>query len=166
MTKQATIDFSPEIPVRVTCPELYTATDGLPFRKEGDAAFDLRANIEGPYHMSKGQVVTIGTGLYLDMRKHPHMAAFILPRSSTGSDGLRIANTIPLIDPSYVGEIILRVMFDPGQKLGRYVIKPGDRITQMVFLPLILPTLKLVEEFAPIEEGERGEGSFGSTGVN
>lgn len=97
--------------------------------------------------------------------RDPLIAGCILPRSGLGSrDGLVLANTVGLIDSDYTGEIMAMALNRQPADGGRPVtVKPGDRIFQMTFLPVVAASLVGVEAFSGTSE--RGSGGFGSTGA-
>ena len=84
----------------------------------------------------------------------------ILPRSSAGSNGLRLANTMGVIDSDYRGEWIAKIQCDPAK--GTYQWKAGERILQLVILPVSRHELMLVED---LDDTDRGAGGFGSSGL-
>ena len=134
------------------------------------AGFDLRAIINEPITLMKGDQVKIGTGIKLNMGMHPDpdgevkFAALVLPRSGLGTkNGLTLANTVGLIDQDYQGEITctMRLRYDaPDESIRIY---PGDRIAQLVIIPVLRPKFKIVNQFS--SNTARGENGHGSTGV-
>lgn len=120
----------------------------------GDAGIDLRANIEKSQRILPGSIYQIPTGLRVEFPKG--YCGLVLPRSSTGKEGLQIANTVPLIDPSYTGEIVLYVA--TRSAMG---IEPYERFAQL----LIIPFLQIDSlQWGDPEQTQRGDSSFGSTG--
>lgn len=143
---------------------------GLPRRaSEGAAGFDLVACIEEEITLAPGESKVIPSGLAVHIGD-PSVAAIVLPRSGLGiKKGVVLSNLVGLIDSDYQGEIKLglwnRNPVGGGQENdGTVVIKPGDRVAQLVFIPVVLPELILTEEFD--SETVRGEGGLGSTGVS
>lgn len=107
------------------------------------------------------KAVLIPSGLALYMN-NPHVAAVILPRSGMGhKHGLVLGNGTGLIDPDYTAQIFVSV-WNRNPSGDPITINPGERIAQMMFLPVIRPNLSVVEEFSG--ETARGGGGFGSTG--
>lgn len=104
-----------------------------------------------------GQVAMIGTGIAIHI-KDPGYAAMILPRSGAGHKGLVLGNLVGLIDSDYQGEIKVSAW---NRSSNPIIIKPMDRIAQLVLFPIVVPEFVLVDSFG---ESLRGEGSFGSTG--
>ena len=125
------------------------------FATELAAAVDLRA--AECVTINPDRVFKMGTGVSIAMPEG--MAAVILPRSSTGTNGLWLANTVGLIDPDYRGQIFLALWNRSDKPIK---ILEGDRVAQMMFLPFIRPELCLVDKFTT--ETARGAGGFGSTG--
>lgn len=142
----------------------------LQYMTEGAAALDLRA--VSPLNATEfsdlvnpsvviwpGETVKFGSGLRLSMPEG--LAAVILPRSSSANLGLRLANTVGLIDSDYQGEIIVALKNESNVPV---TIHRGDRIAQMMFVPYVRPIFKMVVQFSI--KTERGSGGFGSTGVS
>ncbi len=125
----------------------------------GSAGMDLSACIPGEIIIKPGEIAKINTGIAIQI-PHSGIGGFIFPRSGLSSKyGISLANCVGVIDSDSTGEIICPVI---NHGSGDYVIKPGDRIAQLVFLPVIKARL---EEAERLEETERGSGGFGSTGV-
>ena len=131
----------------------------LPLRAtEGSAGYDLRACLEEAVVLRPGQTVTVPTGLAIDLGS-PHRAAFLFARSGLGiKHGIVPGNCVGVIDSDYRGEILVG-LHNHSDKA--YTIAPGDRIAQMVILPVLTPA---VEEVSALEDSRRGAGGFGSTG--
>lgn len=130
----------------------------------GSAGIDLRSvnfSMENTDHiyLYPNQCLKIGTGIAIHL-DNPGYAAVVLPRSGAGHKGLILGNTIGLIDSDYQGEIIMSVW---NRSYDTILIKQMDRIAQLVIIPVMQPVFNFVESF---EETERGDGGFGSTGVN
>lgn len=128
------------------------------YATQGAAALDLRAATTGGLLLLAGEQVKIGTGIAIHIAS-PSYCGLILPRSSLGSRGLVLANTIGLIDSDYQGELMV-VMLNRSKEAIR--IEPGDRIAQLMFMPVARANLIQVDDFIA---SVRGEGGFGSTGV-
>lgn len=131
----------------------------LPTRAtSGSAGFDLYACIDEPIILNKGDKAIIPTGIALGL-DDPHYAAFIHSRSGLAiKQGIALLNSVGVIDSDYRGEVCVGVT-----KLtdGEYTIQPFERIAQMVIKPVELPKIIEVEE---LDDTDRGEGGFGSTG--
>lgn len=129
------------------------------YATEGAAAIDLHACIDVPLVLEPGVVQLVGTGLAIYIGA-PDLTAAILPRSGIGHrHGIVLGNLVGLIDSDYQGEIRVSC-WNRGAEA--FTINPGDRMAQMVFLPVIRVEMKLVDKFAP---SQRGSGGFGHTGV-
>lgn len=137
---------------------------------ELSAGYDLRCCEDEEVIIIPGQTVNIRTGVSVHMGAAPYaltdthrnlvFCAVIMPRSSLGCKGLRPRNVPGLVDADYQGEIIL-CMYNEGEEF--VVIKPMDRIAQLVFMLAIHPNFMKVTNFS--NETSRGENGFGSTGV-
>lgn len=139
---------------------------GLPkYQTALAAAIDLMACLEAPLVLApQAAAVLIPTGLALHMNSAA-LCAVILPRSGLGhKKGLVLGNSAGLIDADYTAQCFISAWNrNPAGSGHDIVINPGDRIAQMIFLPVVRPEFHVVDEFtAP---SERGEGGFGSTGV-
>lgn len=133
----------------------------LRYATEHSAAVDLPAMIDEPLTLEPGQRKKIGAGFRMHIQLPPGqvVTAIIAPRSGLGSKGLVIGNTIGIIDADYQGEVGL-VLFNSGDE--PLTIAPGERIMQMLFVPVFQASFEIVEAFSSITA--RGEGGFGSTG--
>ena len=132
---------------------------GLPtYATSGSAGLDLRACLKERLTIEPGQCCLIPTGLAVHIAD-PSLAAILLPRSGLGhKHGIVLGNLVGLIDSDYQGEVMVSCWNRSDQI---FVIEPGDRIAQMVFLPIEQVQFKVVEEF---EESERGAGGLGHSG--
>lgn len=122
---------------------------------EGDAAFDMYANDTATLY--PGEQVKISLGIRMEVPDNH--AALLVPRSSTGSRGMHLANVIGVVDPSYRGVVMANVKNNSDELM---MIERGDRICQMLVIPVWTPKLQVVEE---LSETTRGEGGFGSSGL-
>lgn len=124
----------------------------------GSAGLDLRALIEQPLTVAPGQTVLIPTGLSIYIAD-PNLAAVILPRSGLGhKNGIVLGNLVGLIDSDYQGPLMVS-LWNRGNQA--FTVEVGDRIAQLVFLPVVQAEFNLVEDFA---QTDRGEGGFGHSG--
>lgn len=124
----------------------------------GSAGIDLRACVESATELKPGETQLIPTGMAIYIGD-PGIAATILPRSGLGhKHGIVLGNLVGLIDSDYQGQLFVSC-WNRGTET--FIINPGERIAQLVFVPVIQAQFELVEEF---EESHRGEGGFGSTG--
>ena len=129
------------------------------YATDGSAAIDLRACLKEQIGIQPGETVLVGSGIAINI-KDPNIVGIIVPRSGLGIKwGIVLANTVGVIDSDYQGEIKLG-LFNRSQN--QYLVKPGERICQMLFMPVIKATLKLVQEFS--NATLRGSGGFGHTG--
>jgi dUTP pyrophosphatase len=139
---------------------------GLPqYQTPLAAAVDLMACINEPMVIKPQEAaVLIPTGLALHMNS-PHLCAVILPRSGLGhKKGLVLGNSAGLIDADYMAQCFVSAWNrNPPGSGADITINPGDRIAQMMFLPVVRPEFEVVENFS--ETSLRGEGGFGSTGL-
>jgi dUTP pyrophosphatase len=128
------------------------------YATEGSAGLDLRACIENPLVINPGETHLVDTGLSIYV-KDSNYAATILPRSGLGhKHGIVLGNLVGLIDSDYQGPLMISC-WNRGTQA--YTIEPGERIAQLVILPVVQAQFEIVDEF---EETERGDGGFGSTG--
>lgn len=124
----------------------------------GSAGVDLRACIDAPLMLAPGQTELVPTGIAIHMQD-PGLAATLLPRSGLGhKHGIVLGNLVGLIDSDYQGQVFVSC-WNRGSE--PFEIQPGERLAQMVFLPVVQAEFDLVEEFTA---SERGAGGFGSTG--
>ena len=124
----------------------------------GSAGLDLRACIDGPLVLEPGQSHLVPTGIAIHLGD-PALAAMLLPRSGLGhKHGIVLGNLVGLIDSDYQGQVMVSV-WNRGERA--YTIQPGERIAQMVVVPVVQVDFEIVEEFAA---SVRGAGGFGSTG--
>lgn len=128
------------------------------YATSGSAGLDLRACIEAPVQLAPQETILIPTGFAIHMQS-PEMAAVILPRSGLGhKHGIVLGNLIGLIDSDYQGEIKISCW---NRGSDHFTINPGERIAQMMFIPVMQASLLQVDNF---EASQRGEGGFGSSG--
>lgn len=123
------------------------------------AGMDLRAMLDQAIELAPGEAQLVPTGLAIHIGD-PGLCAVILPRSGLGhKQGLVMGNLVGLIDADYQGPLMVSLW-----NRGRFpiTITPGDRVAQLVFLPVARAVFRQVDEF---ERSERGEGGFGHTGV-
>ncbi|TDT40301.1 dUTP pyrophosphatase [Halospina denitrificans] len=128
------------------------------YATEGSAGLDLRACVEQPLTLAPGETDLIPTGMALHI-DDPSLAAMILPRSGLGhKHGIVLGNLVGLIDSDYQGQIMVSC-WNRGNTT--FTIEPGERIAQLVIVPVVQAEFELVNEF---DASLRGEGGFGSTG--
>ncbi len=137
---------------------------GLPrYHSEMAAAIDLHACITGPLSLHPDAPASlVATGIALHMGD-PHMAALIVPRSGLGhKKGLVVGNLVGVIDADYQGPVMVSLWNRNAADTPPIVIEPGERIAQMLFVPILRPVFRTVEKFSATSR--RGGGGFGSTG--
>ncbi len=128
------------------------------YATDGSAGLDLRACLDQPCLLQPGQTQLIPTGLAIHIAD-PHMAAFILPRSGLGhKHGIVLGNSVGLIDSDYQGPLLISCW---NRSSTAYTIQPGERIAQMVIMPILRAEFSVVTEFIT---SDRGEGGFGHSG--
>ncbi len=129
------------------------------YATEASAGLDLRAALDQPLTLAPGDAALVPSGLALHIGD-PGLCAVILPRSGLGhKHGIVLGNGTGLIDADYQGPLLISV-WNRGRDA--YVIAPGDRIAQLVILPIVRATFEVVDTF---EDSARGAGGFGHTGV-
>jgi dUTP pyrophosphatase len=137
---------------------------GLPANhSELAAGLDLRACIDAPIAIEpQAPAVMVPTGVAILINR-PEVVALVLPRSGLGArQGIVLGQAVGTIDPDYAGPWIVPLVNRNAAGTDPIIINPGDRIAQAVFLPLLRPTFRVVEEFS--EKTARSAGGFGSTG--
>ncbi len=156
------MDWNPPVEVKILDQRLHDW--GLPdYQSEGAAAIDLYACLEADLVLpAASPAALIPSGIAVNMGS-PHMAAITLPRSGLGhKEGLVLGNLQGLIDPDYSGEIMISAWNRNPAGTEAIVIRPGQRIAQMVFFPVLRPHFQTVKEFS--HQTVRGPKGFGSTG--
>ncbi|ODA20918.1 dUTP diphosphatase [Photobacterium damselae] len=128
------------------------------YATEGSAGLDLRACLDQALTVAPGETHLVPTGLAIHIADNS-LAATILPRSGLGhKHGIVLGNLVGLIDSDYQGQLMVSV-WNRGQST--FTIEPGDRIAQLVFVPVVQTEFNLVEDFSATD---RGEGGFGHSG--
>ncbi|MBV7298720.1 dUTP diphosphatase [Enterovibrio paralichthyis] len=129
------------------------------YATEGSAGLDLRAILDAPVTLEPGQTELLPTGLAIHIAD-PSLAATILPRSGLGhKHGIVLGNLVGLIDSDYQGQLMVSC-WNRGNST--FTIEPGERIAQLVFVPVVQASFNIVEDF---DATERGEGGFGHSGT-
>ena len=124
----------------------------------GSAGLDLRAAIDSEMTIEPGQTVLVPTGMAMHLAD-PGLAAMVLPRSGLGhKHGIVLGNLVGLIDSDYQGQLFVSV-WNRGHSA--FTIDIGERMAQLVFVPVVQAHFELVDDF---HASERGTGGFGSTG--
>lgn len=148
----------PPLKLRILDPRLGGEYPLPTYATAGSAGLDLRACIDSPLTLEAGATTLIPTGMaiWLD---DPGLAAMILPRSGLGhKHGIVLGNLVGLIDSDYQGQLMVSCW---NRGATAYTVQPGERIAQLVVVPVVQVELQLVKEFTA---SERGEGGFGSSG--
>jgi len=137
--------------------------DSIPlphYATDGSAGLDMRACIDEPLTVEPGDTVLVPTGLAIHVAD-PGLAAVLLPRSGLGhKHGIVLGNLVGLIDSDYQGQLMVSCWNRGGTP---YTISPGERIAQMVVVPVVQVEFEIVERFA---DSHRGDGGFGSSGTS
>ncbi|MFB9848215.1 dUTP diphosphatase [Oceanisphaera arctica] len=124
----------------------------------GSAGLDLRACLDAPLELAPGETKLLPTGIAIHIAD-PGLCATILPRSGLGhKHGIVLGNLVGLIDSDYQGQLMVSC-WNRGTE--HFTIQPGERIAQLMILPVVQAQFTLVDEF---DQSERGEGGFGSSG--
>ena len=144
--------------VRVLDPRLGKEIPLPTYATDGSAGLDLRACLDSDLVLKPGDAELIPTGIAIHVAD-PALAAVILPRSGLGHrHGIVLGNLVGLIDSDYQGQLMVSC-WNRGREA--YTIHPGERIAQLVVVPVAQVELQIVEDFTP---SERGTGGFGHSG--
>ncbi len=128
------------------------------YATSGSAGIDLRACVMEPLQLLPGQTELVPTGMAIHIAD-PGLAAVILPRSGLGhKHGIVLGNLVGLIDSDYQGPLMVSC-WNRGNDV--FTINPGERLAQLVVIPVLQVDFAVVQEF---DKSERGEGGFGSSG--
>ena len=130
------------------------------YETDGSAGLDLRACLDIKLNLEAGmsKLIPIGFAMQLD---HKERAAMVIPRSGLGSKhGIVLGNLVGLIDSDYQGELMVPAW---NRSKKDFEINPGDRIAQMIIVPVIQASFEIVDEFTETQRGSKG---FGSSGIN
>lgn len=127
---------------------------------EGSAGVDLRAMLDGPLTLEAGASALIPSGIAMHIGD-PGLCAVVLPRSGLGhKHGIVLGNLVGLIDADYQGPLMISCW---NRSDVAFTINPGERIAQLVILPVVRAQFEVVDNFEP---SARGEGGFGSSGTH
>ncbi len=128
------------------------------YATSGSAGLDLRAMVDAPTQLEPGQTMLVPTGMAIHIGD-PSLAAIILPRSGLGhKQGIVLGNLVGLIDSDYQGPLMVSAWNRGAEP---FIISPGERLAQLVFVPVVQAQFEIVDSFA---ESARGEGGFGHSG--
>ena len=126
----------------------------------GSAGMDLRACLDAPLALTPGRAELLPTGMAIHL-DDPALAAVILPRSGLGhKHGVVLGNLVGLIDSDYQGQLMVSCW---NRAADTFIIQPGERIAQLIIVPVVQVALEVVESF---DESARGAGGFGHSGRN
>lgn len=129
------------------------------YATNGSAGLDLRACLDESLCLEPGQTELIQTGMAIHL-SDPNYAAMILPRSGLGhKHGIVLGNLVGLIDSDYQGPLMVSVW---NRSNDHFTLNPGDRLAQLIIVPVVQAKFELVSEF---DSSERGAGGFGHSGV-
>jgi dUTP pyrophosphatase len=147
------------IELKILDPRLGDTIELPHYATGGSAGLDMRACIDEALTLNPGDTELIPSGLAIHIAD-ASLAAVLLPRSGLGhKHGLVLGNLTGLIDSDYQGQVYISCW---NRSSKSYEIQPGERIAQMVFIPVEQVRFSVVEEF---EESDRGEGGFGHSGT-
>lgn len=147
------------VQVKILDPRINTEFDLPDYATDGSAGMDLRACIDDTLRLKPGETVLVPTGISVYVQD-PALAAVLLPRSGLGhKHGIVLGNLTGLIDSDYQGPLMVS-LWNRGDTA--FDVEPGDRVAQMVFVPIVQVSFDVVDEF---NLSARAEGGFGHTGV-
>ena len=147
-----------EIPCKILDPHIGTTWPLPAHATDGSAGLDLRACLDAPLVLKPGETVLIKTGIAIHIGDSG-LAAMIYPRSGLGhKHGIVLGNLTGLIDSDYQGELMVSTW---NRGSAEFTIQPGERIAQLVFVPVVQAKLMPVDSF---ETSKRGAGGFGHSG--
>ena len=148
-----------DLKIKALSPKIGTDIPLPYYATPGSAAMDLHACLDGAVTIPAGERRVIPTGLAIALPSADYVA-LVFARSGLGiKHGVAPANCVGVIDSDYRGEILVGLQNSGGSD---FTIQPGDRIAQLMVVPVVQPRLRLVDE---LDETGRGAGGFGSTGV-
>ena len=128
------------------------------YATEASAGLDLRACLDAPLSLAAGETAMVSAGIALYLAD-ANFAAMLLPRSGLGAKGLVLGNLVGLIDADYQGPLMMALWNRSAQPMH---IEPGDRIAQLIIVPVVHASFQWVDEFVATA---RGAGGYGSSGV-
>lgn len=147
-----------EVKIKALSPQIGREVPAPHFATAGAAAMDLCACIDAPVTLAPGARTLVPTGIAIALPDTQHVA-LVFARSGLGiKKGICLSNGVGVIDSDYRGQIGVGLVNLSDED---YTIQPGDRIAQLMVVPVVQPVLTFVEE---LDETERGQGGFGSTG--
>ena len=147
-----------KIQLRILDPRLGNEFPLPHYATDGSAGMDMRACLDEPLELGPGDTHLIPTGLAIHVAD-TGLAAVLLPRSGLGhKHGVVLGNLVGLIDSDYQGQVFVSC-WNRGEKV--FTVEPGERIAQMVIVPVVRAEFEIVDDF---DTSERGAGGFGHTG--
>ena len=147
-----------ELKIKAISPKIGKEIPAPHFATAGSAAMDVCACIDEPITLAPGERRLIPAGFAIALPS-PEYVALVFARSGLASKkGIAMANGVGVVDSDYRGELCTPVINLSGEP---YTIQPGDRIAQLMVVPVVQPSLQFVAE---LDETDRGAGGFGSTG--
>jgi dUTP pyrophosphatase len=151
--------MSPTIDLKILDPRLGREFPLPEYATAQSAGMDLRAMVEAPLSLAPGEAVLVPSGLAFHLGD-PGLCAVVLPRSGLGhKQGLVLGNLTGLIDADYQGPLMISLW---NRSAAPVTVQPGDRVAQLVILPIARAAWRVVDAF---DASERGEGGFGHTGT-
>lgn len=146
------------VQVKILNEKLGTEIPFPEYATPGSAGLDLRACLDAPLTVQANETVLLPTGLAIYIAD-PNLAAMLLPRSGLGhKHGIVLGNLVGLIDSDYQGEVKISCW---NRSQADFTIKPGERVAQLIVVPVVQCQFETVKEFATSERGEEGFGSSG-----
>ena len=149
-----------ELAVRILDPRIGSTWPLPAHATAGSAGMDLHACLDEPLTRAPGQGELVSSGIAIHIGD-PSVAALVLPRSGLGArHGIVLGNLVGLIDSDYQGPLMVSCW---NRTSTAYTVQPGDRIAQLILVPVLQARLRIVDEFV---SSERGTGGFGHTGTS
>ncbi|GLS84920.1 dUTP diphosphatase [Paraferrimonas haliotis] len=147
------------IEVKILDPKIGSTYPLPAYATPGSAGMDLRAMLDEPLTIAPGETQLLKTGIAIHVAD-PNLAAVILPRSGLGhKHGIVLGNLVGLIDSDYQGPLMVSCW---NRSDSAFEVQPGDRIAQLVFVPVVQAEFSVVDDF---DSSERGSGGFGHSGT-
>ncbi len=147
-----------DVKVKILDPRIGDTIPLPHYATDGSAGLDLRACVEGPLEIVPGATHLVPTGIAIHL-DDPGLAAMLLPRSGLGhKHGIVLGNLVGLIDSDYQGQLFVSCWNRSGDS---FTIEVGERIAQMVIVPVVHANFTVVDDF---ETSSRGDGGFGHSG--
>jgi dUTP pyrophosphatase len=147
-----------DIELKILDPRLGSTWPLPSYATEASAGLDMRACLDVDITLAPGETRMISAGISIYLADADY-AAILLPRSGLGAKGLVLGNLVGLIDADYQGPLIMACW---NRSTEMIAIAPGDRIAQLIIVPIARAQFKVVEQFAA---SERGSGGYGHTGL-